>query len=208
MKKLIINADDWGLSSLFNKGILKLIKENIVTSVTVMVNRKYINPENILSLKKSCLGLHLELFEKSSALEIESQIEKFKKFFNQMPSHLDSHQHSHLSEYNLSLVLKVAQKYNLPLRSRFPEDRKKIQRAGVKTPSEYIGWHPNNKTTFLKKLLQSTEEVTEVVCHPGYYDKNCDYPYNKQRGKELKILKSKEFQKIIKKFELISYNEL
>jgi hypothetical protein len=38
MKYLILNADDFGMSKVFNEVILNLIKDNKVTSTSVMVN--------------------------------------------------------------------------------------------------------------------------------------------------------------------------
>ncbi len=38
MKKIIINADDFGYSYIFNKSILDLIKKKLISSTTVMVN--------------------------------------------------------------------------------------------------------------------------------------------------------------------------
>ena len=38
MKKVIINADDFGYSSAVNLGIIKAYKEGILTSTTLMAN--------------------------------------------------------------------------------------------------------------------------------------------------------------------------
>ena len=60
-QKLIVNADDYGLSPLFNKGILALIEKGIVTSTTVMIKRKYVRPALLTKFEKISIGLHLEL---------------------------------------------------------------------------------------------------------------------------------------------------
>lgn len=77
--KIIINADDYGLSKKFNEGILELAEKEIISSVAVMINRKYIKPSDLLNFKNISIGLHLELREKTSLKEIEDQIKKFKK---------------------------------------------------------------------------------------------------------------------------------
>lgn len=207
MKKLIINADDFGLARNFNKGILELAQKNIVTSTTVMVKRDFINVEKLKSIDNISIGLHLELKKRSDKKEIEKQVKLFLKLFNQLPSHIDGHQHCHLEKENLSLVIDAAKKFNVPVRSRFPEDRKIIRASNVKTPDEFISWHPERKEKLFEKLEKFSKETAELVCHPGYYDSSCDYPYNKRREEELKILKSNEFQEKIKKFNLINYTD-
>ena len=206
--KLIINADDYGMLPLFNKGILELVQKNIVTSMSVLIARKHIKPEKILHFKNISVGLHLELKEKTSTKEIENQIRKFKKRLNQLPSHLDGHQHCHLTKNNLSKVIKVAKKYNLPVRSRFDEDRKIIKKAGIKTPNQFISWHPSRKEKMFQDLKNIKSGIVELACHPGYYDKKCRYPYNKQHEEELKILKGIEFKKAIGKLKLANYKKI
>ncbi len=41
MKYLVINADDFGNSASVNKGIIEGIKKGIITSISLMVYRKY-----------------------------------------------------------------------------------------------------------------------------------------------------------------------
>lgn len=208
MKKIIINADDWGLSPLFNKGILALMKKGIISSTTVMINQKYIEPEKLLNLDNISIGLHLELDNKSKISEVEEQIIKFKQVFNKYPSHLDGHQHCHIFPEHIGNVVKVAKKYSLPVRSRFNEDREFFIKNKIKTVDLFLSWHPKRIDELIKKINNINANVSEVVCHPGYFDKNCNYSYNKQREKELKFLQSSKFLAAIKKFQLMNYYEL
>ena len=61
--KLIINADDFGLTKGVNKAIAELINKNILTSTTLMVNMpEFENAvELIKKYKLSCVGVHLNL---------------------------------------------------------------------------------------------------------------------------------------------------
>lgn len=63
MKKVIINADDFGLTDGCNKGIIKGIKEGIVTSTTVMMNMPYANEgiEMLKAMDFKSAGVHLTL---------------------------------------------------------------------------------------------------------------------------------------------------
>lgn len=86
MKKLIINADDFGLTEGCNKGIIKAINDGIVTSTTVMINMPYAI-EGIELLKKMAfksVGVHLTLTGGIPTLPIESVpslIDYENKFF-------------------------------------------------------------------------------------------------------------------------------
>lgn len=210
MKKIIINADDYGLSKKFNQGTLELIEKGIVTSTTVMIGRDFVNPNDLLKFDDVSVGLHLELSEKTSRGEIVDQIIKFKEEFGKMPSHLDGHQHCHISDSNIETVVSVAQENELSVRSRFKEDRKILRDHGVRTCDEFVSWHPNRKEKFFDKLdniSELAEEVIEIVCHPGYFDENCSYPYNKRREEEFSILSSDGFLEKIKKYNLVNWHE-
>lgn len=71
--KLIINADDFGLSPSVNKGIVESFKQGIITSATVMMNTPYTD-EAIDLIKKNKLtniGIHLNLTYGKSVLPKE-----------------------------------------------------------------------------------------------------------------------------------------
>ncbi|MDD5489081.1 MAG: ChbG/HpnK family deacetylase [Candidatus Moranbacteria bacterium] len=207
LRKIIINADDYGLSKQFNRGILELIERGIVTSTTVMIKRKFINPKDLLKHKNISIGLHLELSLETPAKEIENQIKIFRKLFGRFPSHLDGHKYYHLLPGNFSKVLKIAKKYKLPVRSASSIDQKMMQAAGIKTPDQFISWHPNRKEKLFKNLKSARGETIELLCHPGYYDSKATTSYNKQREKELKALESQHFEKILENFTPINYEQ-
>lgn len=172
-----------------------------------MIKRSFISPADFKELPNVSVGLHLELREDDFLEEMEKQLTLFINIFHRLPSHLDGHSHCHLTETNLPKTIRLAKKYDLPMRSRFNEDRLKIKREGIKTPDSFISWHPH-RTTFLLEKLKETKGVTELVCHPGHYDKNCNYPYNKERREESDFLKSTNLKKILDKIDLISYADL
>lgn len=204
MKKIIINADDYGLNPHFNKGICDAIKNGVVSSVSVMINRNYLDIEKLLVFEDISIGVHLEIEENCFFEDIERQILKFKNIFNSWPSHLDGHQHCHILPGNIEKVIKAAKKYNLPVRSRFDEDRKLLIENGIKTPDRFISWHPERIFVLKERLEIESGEIIEMVCHPGY-ESGVDIKYNKQREKELNFLKSDDFAKAINKFDIINY---
>lgn len=61
--KLIINADDFGLSKSITDGIVDGIKEGVLTSTTIMANMDYAKYAVEQAIKKgiTCVGLHINL---------------------------------------------------------------------------------------------------------------------------------------------------
>ncbi|TXH05379.1 MAG: ChbG/HpnK family deacetylase [Candidatus Moraniibacteriota bacterium] len=205
LPKLIITADDYGMSPLFNYGIEELASLGLITGVSVMVKRSYIEPAKLKSLSTT-LGLHLELEETSTAEEMQTQIKSFQAMFGQLPAYLDGHQHKHLTPENLPRIVAVAKKLGLPVRSRNSEDRARLKTAGILTPDNFISWHPDRLHVLQERLGTATKfSVSELVVHPGYFDPACDYPYNQEREAELQLLKSSQFRTFISRFTLTSY---
>jgi predicted glycoside hydrolase/deacetylase ChbG (UPF0249 family) len=70
MKKLIINADDFGMSNEVNEGTKEGIRQGIITSVSVMANMPYFD-DAIRFLKKHpevSVGLHFNITEGKSLI--------------------------------------------------------------------------------------------------------------------------------------------
>lgn len=203
--KLIITADDYGMSPRFNQGMLEAARAGLVTSISVMIKRKYIRKSELLNLAVS-LGLHLELKPSSSYREITSQIARFKKRFDRLPDYLDGHQHQHITPENIGHVIRAAQRYQLPVRSRLLEDRNMLRQGNVVTPDNFISWHPDRLAVLTKRLRETKIfPISELVVHPGYFDPHCRYKYNQERGVELVFLKSERFARLTKGFSLLSY---
>lgn len=86
MKKLIINADDFGLTEGTNLGIIKGIKEGIVSSTTVMINMPYAYEgiEILKSMAFKSAGVHLTLtagYPTLSTREVPSLVDREGKFY-------------------------------------------------------------------------------------------------------------------------------
>jgi hopanoid biosynthesis associated protein HpnK len=84
MKKLIVNADDFGLTEGINKGIIEAFREGIVTSASIMANGESF--EHAVSLSQQypalSIGAHLVLVEEKPVLspdEVPSLIGKNNK---------------------------------------------------------------------------------------------------------------------------------
>jgi len=150
--KLIVNADDFGISIGTNYGILEAHKNGIVSSTTLMVNMPAC--DHAIEIAKSNptlgVGIHFNLTKgkplttinsltspsgeffknyKNVALTNEEEIEnelraQLGKFLSYgiEPSHFDSHHHVHLLPNVLNVVEKLAKEYNKPIRKAWYAD--------------------------------------------------------------------------------------
>lgn len=150
--KLIVNADDFGISLGTNYGILEAHKNGIVSSTTLMVNMK--TCEHAVNLAKMApalgVGIHFNLTKgfpltnpktllapngeffkdyKNITLAPEKEIEtelraQLQKFlsFGIEPSHFDSHHHIHLLPNVMNVVEKLAKEFEKPVRKAWYND--------------------------------------------------------------------------------------
>ncbi|WP_408954454.1 chitin disaccharide deacetylase [Natroniella sp. ANB-PHB2] len=95
MKKVIINADDFGLHSSCNQGIIKALTEGVVSSTTLMINLLGAEEAIKLAQQKGIrqMGLHLNLTYGrpiSLAKEIPSLVTEEGEFYNQLAELLEN----------------------------------------------------------------------------------------------------------------------
>jgi chitin disaccharide deacetylase len=204
-RRLIVNADDFGLSEGVNSGILRAHSHGIVTSASLLV-RFPAAEDAVRSAEGLDLGLHLDfgewafqggawiaLYERASladrsqvAAEARSQLRLFLEMTGKTPTHLDSHQHVHMQEPVLSVATEMAEQLSVPLR-------------GCSTKVRYCGDfygqsgrgdpHPERVSVnaFMDILLKLPSGVTELACHPGQ-DAGLASPYAWERSLEVKSL--------------------
>ncbi|TDT51901.1 chitin disaccharide deacetylase [Fonticella tunisiensis] len=135
--------------------------------------------------------------------EFEAQIERFLSF-GLTPTHLDSHHHVHTQKKILPVVMKLAEKYNLPVR------------AYNNIVNHFIHEFYGDGLTVdtLKTLLDAARdfEVVELMCHPAFVDKDVlsGSSYNLQRANELSVLTDPSLKKALEErgIELINYKAI
>ncbi|MCB4790466.1 MAG: ChbG/HpnK family deacetylase [Elusimicrobia bacterium] len=137
MKKLIINADDFGYRENVNKGVIYAHKNGLVTSASLFVDKES-TPEAVRLAKENSalgLGLHVDLdkyFEIDHTLgqivkmydqnqdinelksEVRRQLDKFYSFGFQA-DHIDSHHHAHLHPKVFTVVCELAKEFKIPV---------------------------------------------------------------------------------------------
>jgi predicted glycoside hydrolase/deacetylase ChbG (UPF0249 family) len=159
MQRLLVNADDFGLSDGINRGIIEAHQRGIVTSASLMPTAWAFDAAVYAARENAGLavGVHLTLAEEDSLTGIEipkSYVELAKGLFrgkiraDQLRgemvaqiqrcleagvklAHIDTHQHVHLLPQLLPIVIELAKEYGIP-RVRVPLDR---PRAG----SRFVG---------------------------------------------------------------------
>ncbi|HEY7211587.1 MAG TPA: ChbG/HpnK family deacetylase [Bryobacteraceae bacterium] len=148
MKRLIVNADDFGFTKDVNAGIVEAHRNGVLTSATLMANGEAFDDAVRLAREVPSLdiGCHLVLVQGASLLtgkmlprgprqlliglarrgldvysELRVQIEKIKAA-GIRPSHLDTHKHTHLVPRVFRIVVRLASEFGVPY-VRLPLDR-------------------------------------------------------------------------------------
>src|SRR5437762_7908379 len=121
MRWLIVTADDFGITSGVNRGIVQAHREGILTSTSLMVHRPA--AEQAAALARECpalsVGLHLEL-DPAGAPDVPTQLERLLSRFTALvgapPTHVDSHHDVHKNPRVLPHVRAWARNIGVPLR--------------------------------------------------------------------------------------------
>ena len=183
---LIVNADDLGLSEGINAGIAEAHERGIVTSASLMVRQAAAPAAASLARRHSSLavGLHIDIGqwdyesgewkvayqhcspEDEAAVEAEcrGQLEAFRELLGRDPTHLDSHQHTHMAEPVASVAARLAAELGVPLRAR----RIRYEGGFYGQSGKGEPWPQGIAVEHLIELIESLPEGwTELGCHPG-----------------------------------------
>ncbi|MBR2788734.1 MAG: ChbG/HpnK family deacetylase [Erysipelotrichaceae bacterium] len=258
--KLLINADDYGLTMNVSKGILHGLKEGCLTETSAIVscddfpeaakmaiengiyemglhclltvNRPIIDPHYVPSLvdengkfysRKEFMNKEISI--KEAEMELEAQIQLLLSTGLKL-NHIDTHHGFMLKSREMfDLFVKLAKKYDVPLRNEIshelPEDHdeyiRKLEENNIRmvdltyfnhgTPCHTI----EDVMTFLKDAMNRYETV-EIGCHPGYSDEQLRKIsiLNDDRENDLSVMTSKELKDFIRenRIELIGYESL
>jgi predicted glycoside hydrolase/deacetylase ChbG (UPF0249 family) len=125
--------------------------------------------------------------------EFQAQLERFVRAFGHLPQHLDTHHHVHQHPVVCEALLDLATSLKLPVRSIDPQMRRTMTARGVGSPAHFLGDagdEPYWTTTRLLSTIQTLPPgVTELMCHPGYFDDAIAYSrYGQQRDVERQAL--------------------
>lgn len=142
LRRLIVNADDFGFTTDVNAGIVEAYQSGILTATTLMANGAAFDHAVELARQNPNLdvGCHLVLVGGKSVAdpgadlpatvrqllwrllngsgawverELAAQVERIVRTGLQ-PSHLDTHKHTHLAPPVLQAVCRVSQRFSIP----------------------------------------------------------------------------------------------
>lgn len=178
----------------------------------------------------------LTIDSKQARNEWKKQIEKFISITGRKPDHLDSHHHAaYFSSELCRISLELAQEYECAIRfptkevgadilGDFPPDyaricgeknQELIKKFSVAHPDFFLRsfYGENSKLEILMDVLSNLSEgSTEMMCHPGYPDKELfgSSTYIIQRQMELEILTNKDVLSYIndRQVKLINFGDL
>lgn len=207
---LIINADDFGMSEIFNDAILDLIRKDLIRSTTVMVNRVEDSQENqfnaLIELSKNknlSVGLHLEFEGEDYFSQIKNQYQKFEEILGFAPSHLDIHKASTV-EGAIPVVADFCREKKIPCRNK---GRDIDYYKATDKPSFHGTVDDFEK---IREWIQTFEDgkYYEILFHPGLFDPNCKSSLNKDRERDIEHIIKLNSLFEDEGIELVSYLDL
>ena len=195
LKKLIVNADDFGYRKDINKGIIFAHKNGIVKNTTVLTDRDAFEDAVYLSKENPDLktGLHIDLDifmdidkdiadlasvsnfkipspDKQQILgSINRQLDKFLNAGLKL-SHLDGHHHVHLHPEILSLIAQKAKELNVPVRffEGFYNDHYLAQQMKQILLDLNVKHCPHFINGWYWGNVDENFELAELMTHPGF----------------------------------------
>ncbi|MCL2522689.1 MAG: ChbG/HpnK family deacetylase [Erysipelotrichales bacterium] len=223
MRKIIVNADDYGMTKSLNDGIIYAYNNGVLSSTTVMAHLCSIEEIKRLATEAKGIGIgvHLTLtqgipltdfstvredgtFNRAKIFQDDFNINEVRKeFIAQIEhvknsgvklTHLDSHHHVHMRDSIKDLMTELSLKYKLPVRG---------MSDNVQFDARFY-----NKTVsleFFMDIIKNSEGIIEIMTHPSFVDAQLlkATSYNEPRGLELEILTSSEVKAFYKKNNLV-----
>jgi len=206
-RRLVVNADDFGLSAAVNAGILRAHADGIVTTASLMV-RAPAAEQAVAAARRHprlALGLHVDLGEwvrggdgwraayevvdttdpEAVAAELERQLDRFRALTGGDPSHLDSHQHVHREEPVRSILGVRARELRVPLRHHG-----RVRYCGAFYGQDGDGAPLPDAITaarLVRLVAGLSAGATELCCHPAAAPEPAT-GYGAERVRELESL--------------------
>jgi predicted glycoside hydrolase/deacetylase ChbG (UPF0249 family) len=197
---VIVNADDFGASTGVNRGIVECHRSGVLTSTSLMVTGAAVdeavalsreNPELAIGLHWDVLGEDEREFDLADDAavreEFAAQVDRFQELMGRLPTHVDSHRHTHLDDEVRELFAELAAPLGVPLRGsgqiHFIGGFYAQWEWGV-TELEHVS------VGALEAILRDEvgEGWTEVSCHPGYMTPGYRSMYSTEREAEIRTL--------------------
>ena len=130
-------------------------------------------------------------------IEIQAQFVRFRELTGRLPTHLDSHHHSHRVPEVCEAIIDLACEWNLPIRRSSTAIADWLRQTRIPTTDvfneDFFG--SAARLDVLLDIIRGLEpETTELMCHPGISDDELrrDSSYADEREEELQVLTQPE----------------
>jgi predicted glycoside hydrolase/deacetylase ChbG (UPF0249 family) len=125
--------------------------------------------------------------------EVRQQLKIFVGLSGRLPTHLDSHHHSHRLPHVLDAVVAVASEHRLPVRRASPAVARRLEAEGIRSSDRFVESFFGEQATLetlLAILRDAVAGTTEVMCHPGHPDEvlRRESTYADEREREIALL--------------------
>ena len=215
MRRLIVNADDFGFAAGVNEGIIEAHANGILTSTSLMVDRPA--AEDAARLARAHPALSVGLHYEEDGPEIDepghaartfaAQLARFRELTGAEPTHVDSHHHVHRSR--MSTFAPLVAPLGVPLRG---DGRVDYLGEFYGQPRRGVVELDHVRTPFLLELLSRdavTARFTEVGCHPARVTDDLHSSYTSEREVELATLTEPDLRARIEELglTLASYHD-
>jgi chitin disaccharide deacetylase len=192
--RLIVNADDLGLTVGVNEGIVEAHVRGILTSTSLMVDRAAAAHAVGLAHEHPGLSIGLHFVDDTPALdepghaarEFARQLDRFRELMGREPTHVDSHHHVHVPR--MSTFAPLIAPLGVPLRG---DGRVRYLGAFYGHMEGGVVDHDRIRPPFLLRLLGEIspgEGFVELGCHPGRVTEELRSSYAGEREIELRTL--------------------
>ena len=238
IKKLIVNADDFGLSEGVCLGILKAHRDGILTSTTCMMNME--NIEKYLEMTKAYpnlgLGVHLNItvgkpltkvsfidekgnFKSRDTYKNREAIVLQEELYQEWKAQIEKfikiigHKPTHLDSHHHVHLLK--RNRDVVLKLAYEYDLPIRQETYLQKDFEPVYFEElfyNQDATFemINMILHKDVENYELMCHPAMIDWKLYQisSYHLRRAHELDLLCSQKVKEMTKDIEFINYHAI
>lgn len=184
MKYLIVNADDFGYSQVFNETILDLINRGLVTGTSVMVKwitenqttqvRRLIELHNT---KNVCVGLHIEFSGIAFRQEIEEQCRTFTELFGFEPEHIDIHKKAANFHDSYPVLVAFSKEREIPCKNLGTTPKTNW----MTDDEEFRGTKHTIEETEVWLTTLKDGAFYHTTYHPGTFDPESKSSLNKER---------------------------
>jgi chitin disaccharide deacetylase len=192
--RLIVNADDFGLTLGVSQGILDAHVTGIVTSTSLMVDAPAAADAVGLARELPRLSIGLHFVDDTPALdepghaarEFARQLDRFRELMGREPTHVDSHHHVHVGR--MSTFGPLVEPLGVPLRG---DGHVRYLGAFFAHPRPGAVEADRIRRPFLLGLLGDIDPgvpFAELGCHPGRVTDDLRSSYAGEREIELATL--------------------